>query len=67
MKPSSCAVPDTTFFEWLDNLSDAEHAAVAARLREIAAELGVRVDRKSTITHNLLNLEAHRPTVLSLN
>jgi hypothetical protein len=58
---------DTTFFEWLDTLSDEEHTANLERLRELVAALGVRVHRKSTITHNLLELDTHRPANISLN
>lgn len=61
------AACDTTFFEWLDTLSAEEHHAALERLRCLAAELGVRVDRKSTITQYLLDLDTHRPVNLSLN
>lgn len=61
------AACDTTFFDWLDTLSDEEHTAVLERLRALAADLGVCVDRKPTITHNLLDLKAHIPTLPSLN
>ena len=58
---------DTTFFEWLDTLTDEEHTMALEDLRALADDLGVCVHRKSTITHNLLNLETHRPVNLSLN
>lgn len=58
---------ELTFFEWLDTLTDEEHTAVLEDARALAAELGVRVERKSTITHNLLELDTHRPSILSLN
>lgn len=61
------AAPATTLLEWFDTLTDEEQEGVLRLLRDYAARLGVRVDRKSLTAHNLLDLTPHVTTMISLN
>lgn len=57
----------TDFFDWLDTLTDDEHTAVLERLRQVADDLGIVIDRQPLVTHNLLDLRPHLATLPSLN
>lgn len=61
------ATENFDFFAWVDTLDDDEHHKVLEALREAARELGCCVHRKSLVTHQLLDLKAHCPTVISFN
>lgn len=61
------SISDQDFFDWLDSLSDEEHTAAVEALEELARRLGVRVERKSTTNHKLLDLVPHTPSMLTLN
>lgn len=50
---------NVNFFDWFDSLSDDEREATLVQLRQVAADLGVRVDIKPFITQDTLNFPPH--------
>lgn len=55
------------FFDWLDALTDEEHHKVFEHLREVANDLGCRVDGHPLTAQHLLNFPPHRPSQPPLN
>lgn len=63
-QPTSC---ELTFFEWLDTLTDEEHTRVYEALLAVAHDLDIVIEQKPQLTHQLLDLIPHNPSVPFLN